>query len=105
MAAKISAKVLSNIVSKIKTIVVGVQNERIKLKRCNELGELMKSFNDIMEGLKRAKEREQLSAIGESASKIAHEFKNSLASIKIFTQLLPRKYKDEEFIYKFNRII
>lgn len=105
LIARISAKTISNLVSKIKTAVMGSQDERIKLKRCNELSELMKSFNDIKAGLKRVKAREQLSIIGESTNKIAHEFKNSLASVKIFTQLLPRRYKDKEFIYKFNRIV
>ncbi len=47
---------------------------------------------------------EKLASIGRLAAGMAHEIKNPLVAINTFLQLLPRKFKDEEFRAKFSRI-
>lgn len=48
---------------------------------------------------------ERLASIGMMAATLAHEIKNPLASIKVFTQLLPEKYFDPEFRETFSKIV
>lgn len=41
----------------------------------------------------------------ELAAGISHEIRNPLVAIKTFTQLLPSRYKDEEFRHEFNEMV
>jgi len=55
--------------------------------------------------LKELQRSERLKSVGTLAAGMAHEIKNPLTSIKIFTEYLPKKYHDKEFIDKFERIV
>ncbi|MDZ8118047.1 ATP-binding protein [Pontiella agarivorans] len=65
-------------------------------------------FTDITE-LKALEEQvrrsDQLSSVGTLAAGMAHEIKNPLVTIKTFTQLLPRRYNDEDFRKDFSSLV
>ncbi len=71
----------------------------------DDIGELIRSFNEMNKKLKKARDREPLSAIGEAASRITHEIKNSFVSIKSFIQLFPQRHRDENFVHKFSSLL
>ena len=49
--------------------------------------------------------KEKLESIATLASGIAHEIKNPLTAIKTFTEYLPQKLDDKEFLEKFSQIV
>ena len=51
------------------------------------------------------KRADRLSSIGTLAAGMAHEIKNPLVSIKTFSQLLPKRFDDEEFRQGFSDIV
>lgn len=48
---------------------------------------------------------DQLSSVGTLAAGMAHEIKNPLVTIKTFTQLLPKRYADEDFRKDFSSLV
>jgi len=96
------AKVL---VTSMKKVAAGDLNNKLDTRREDEMGEMISAFNEMTEKLQKAKAEEKLAAIGTAASRISHELKNSLVVIKAFVQMFPRKYKDEKFAAKFNRLV
>jgi signal transduction histidine kinase len=91
--------------SRIKRVAAGDLDHKIKIRMRDDIGELIRSFNEMTKKLKKARHRERLSAIGEAVAWITHELKNSLISIKSFVQLFPMRYKDEKFINKFSELM
>jgi len=102
---KVLASPIKALASRIKKVASGDFDHKIKMRMRDDMGELIRSFNEMTKKLKRAKERERLSAIGEAVAWITHELKNSLIAIKSFVQLFPTRYKDEKFVNKFSRLI
>ncbi len=50
-------------------------------------------------------DKEKFKAVATMASGMAHEIKNPLTAIKIFSEYLPLKMNDPEFLQKFSRIV
>ncbi len=70
------------------------------------LGKTTKELAKENELLKQEIERaERLKAVSSLALGVAHEIKNPLTALKTFTEFLPEKYKDENFLKKFSKIV
>lgn len=54
---------------------------------------------------KQVRHSDKLATIGQISASMAHEIKNPLVAIKTFTQLIPERSRDPEFIEKFSRIV
>lgn len=103
--ARLLARPIKTLAHRIRMVADGDFGHRIETARRDEIGRLIESFNEMSERLKKAKSRERLSAIGETASWIAHELRNSLVSIKSFVQLFPRRHKEKDFVDRFSKLI
>lgn len=86
-------------------VAAGNLDQEIKSERNDEIGRLIRSFNEMAKRLKNTKQLEKLSNIGIATSKIAHELRNPLVALKTFIQLLPKRYKNEKFITEFNETV
>lgn len=102
VTARAFADPIRVLISGIKSSGGGRQEEKIKIKRYDEIGELIEVFNELTDKLKKAKANEKFSDIGQAALWVAHELKNSLVSIKSFVQLFPVRHNDREFVDKFS---
>jgi len=83
-------------------------NSVILKDSAGEKSGLLFTFSDLsemktLEG--KVRQSDKLAAVGTMAAGMAHEIKNPLSSIKVFAQLLPQRYKDEEYRKKFAEII
>jgi signal transduction histidine kinase len=103
--ANMFAKPIKTLAGRLKMIAAGNLGHTLEVRREDEFGELLKSFNHMIEKLKKARARERLSVVGETTSRIAHEFKNYLVPIKLFAQLLPKRHADKDFIDKFEKAV
>lgn len=102
---RVLALPIKTLASRLKRVAAGDLEHKITVRMRDDIGELIRSFNEMTRKLKAAKERERLSAIGEAVTWITHELKNSFVSIKSFIQLFPRKHKDEKFMDTFSRLM
>ena len=90
-------------------IKLGQTNKPIFWKRNDEIGSLIKEYNNMIVALDHSATRimqsERESAWREMAKQVAHEIKNPLTPLRLGVQLLARawKEKDPEFDQKFKR--
>lgn len=96
---------IETLLDRIKSISEGDLEERIKIKRRDEIGELIRSFNNMTLKLKQSRDQIRLSAVGVTASWIAHELKNSLMVVKSFVQLFPSEHAHKRFVEKFSKLV
>ena len=95
-----------------KNIADGNFDQKVTISTKNELEQLVKSFDEMRESLQKTIElekqlavaqqnvkNEKLVAMGSFASRLAHDFRNPLASMKMSVELLSRRYpnQDEDF--------
>ncbi len=89
-------KPIEELLRATKQIARGALSYRIRVKRKDELGSLMMSFNDMAEELQKNKNElykiEKLAAWRDVAKRLAHEFKNPLTPIKLAGERLKRSY-------------
>ncbi len=71
----------------------------------NEVIIVLSNITRIKELESERRQSQRLITLGEVAAGIAHEIKNPLVSIKTFADLLPEKYEDDEFRYRFSNVV
>jgi two-component system nitrogen regulation sensor histidine kinase NtrY len=89
--------------------IYGQKNEPIKWRRNDEIGALIKEYNNMIAALEQSAQKlaqsERESAWREMAKQVAHEIKNPLTPLKLGLQLLEKSWKDKDpkFDQKFER--
>ncbi|QPH37980.1 sensor histidine kinase [Pedobacter endophyticus] len=88
---------------------IGQRNEPIVWRRHDEIGSLIKEYNNMISALEQSAlklaQSERESAWREMAKQVAHEIKNPLTPLKLGVQLLEKSWreKDPNFENKFNK--
>ena len=89
---------LSMIQNRLEKVSLSEKNEKIEYKRQDEIGELVKVYNRMVDELSHSAEKLAQSqreiAWREMAKQIAHEIKNPLTPMKLHIQYLQRAWKD-----------
>ncbi|MBI3234245.1 MAG: HAMP domain-containing histidine kinase, partial [Bacteroidetes bacterium] len=105
---------LNFIREKISNTVLGKKNPKIKWHSKDEIGDLVKQYNVMVDKLAKSAEtlakNERNEAWREMAKQIAHEIKNPLTPMKLNLQLLQRANNDnhpnkDEIMSKVNRVL
>jgi signal transduction histidine kinase len=100
---------LNFIQASLSKIIYGKKNEPIKWERDDEIGALVKEYNNMLTALEESAvklaQSERESAWREMAKQVAHEIKNPLTPLKLGLQLLDKSWKDKDpkFDQKFER--
>ena len=97
------AKPISRVVQAARRVAKGNLDERLPTNRRDEIGELNRSFNEMVQRLRekaeleaRLHQAERLSAIAHLASGIAHEVRNPLNSISLIIDHLGVQFTPQE---------
>ena len=100
---------LTLIQKNLSEIQIGRRNEPIVWKRNDEIGNLIKEYNNMISALEESTQKlarsERETAWREMAKQVAHEIKNPLTPLKLGVQLLEKswKEKDPNFDKKFEK--
>ncbi|MCK4772986.1 MAG: HAMP domain-containing histidine kinase, partial [Candidatus Latescibacteria bacterium] len=90
-------------------IGAGEFGEMVEVETEDEIGALAETFNTMSLELRKREEEirrsERLSAIGTTASVIAHEMKTPLTSVQAYVDMLMYRYDDPDFIGELTRTI
>lgn len=91
---------IHNVVAAAKNVAAGNLEQNLPENRSDEIGDLTKSFNFMVQRLRenrrleeRLREAEHLSAIGQLSSSIAHEIRNPLNYISLCIDHIKEKYR------------
>ncbi|MBI4713180.1 MAG: sensor histidine kinase [Planctomycetes bacterium] len=98
-------KPIRQLVQATHNVASGNLDAEIVTTRQDEVGGLLRSFNEMIKKLRRARQVEKLSTIGLATSKIGHELRNPLVALKTFVQLLPHRRQEQNFINQFNELV
>lgn len=93
------------LIDQTKKVAQGIFETNTSYACSGELGELLVSFNQMVETLKQAKQQEKLAIIGKTATEIVHDLKNSVSFIHTFIQIFPENYNDPKFIDDFINLV
>lgn len=89
------------------TVVLGVSVSVLKNDRNRIIGSVINitdfTAKKFLEN--QVQRADQLAALGEMSAGLAHEIKNPLTSIRGFTQLLPKKMEDRDFLVRYVELV
>ena len=103
--AKFMSHPMNELIKGTRRLAQGDFDHSFRIRRRDEVGRLLFSFNRMARKLQRAQREEKLSVVGRAATSIAHELKNSLLLVDTFIQLLPKRHRDQGFIDEFSQTI
>ncbi|HEV8662680.1 MAG TPA: ATP-binding protein [Candidatus Methylomirabilis sp.] len=103
---------LQRLLQGVGAISRGDFSQTIEVHGEDEIGQLGTAFNEMTRQLARIRDLEdqlrrsdRLAALGTMAAGIAHDIRNPLTSISIFTQLMSQNFQDPEVRTKFDRVV
>jgi signal transduction histidine kinase len=100
---------ISKLSELVKEFGKGNFSTRSEVDTKDEIGELSTEFNQMAENIinleKKLLHEERLSALGKTASAIAHELKTPLTSLQAYAEKLSSKLDDKTFLNNFRDII
>lgn len=100
---------LNMIAVKIRKTTLGRKNEKIEWNSDDEIGGLVKEYNEMLEKLEESEKelaiKEKESAWREMAQQVAHEIKNPLTPMKLSLQHLQRTMGDGENMDRIKRTL
>jgi signal transduction histidine kinase len=103
--SRLMSRPIGRLIEGTRRVAKGDLEHPLAINRRDEMGRLLHAFNDMTQKLKKARHMEKLSAIGEAATAIAHELKNSLILVNTYVQLLPERHKDKKFIKEMSDVV
>ncbi|MFB3924882.1 MAG: PAS domain-containing sensor histidine kinase [Syntrophales bacterium] len=94
---------IHHVVEAARRVATGDLNQNLPVDRKDEIGDLMQSFNFMVEKLReekkleeRLREAEHLSAVGQLSRSIAHEIRNPLNYISLCIDHIKEKYRPQQ---------